>query len=135
MMIIMVVIYKQHYPRWVICATLIVRTASMNCPGALTKAVLMDNVPKNERAKWAALESINMFSWSGSAALGGILVHYHGILFNFCITAFLQFIGTLPLLLLSFFQKKFDEEVVIEAEANDSDIDDDGEEEENDDNE
>lgn len=41
-----------------------------------------------------------MFSWSGSAALGGLLVGYKGIIFNFCVTAFVQFVATLPLVLL-----------------------------------
>lgn len=84
-----------------ICALLVTRTAFMNATSALTKSVLMDHVPNNERAKWSALESFSMFSWSGSAALGGILVSYHGILFNFCITASLQFVATLPHLLLA----------------------------------
>jgi hypothetical protein len=42
-----------------------------------------------------------MVSWSGSAALGGILVEKKGILFNFCVTAGLQFLATGPLVLLS----------------------------------
>mmetsp|Transcript_10309 Transcript_10309/g.24747 ORF Transcript_10309/g.24747 Transcript_10309/m.24747 type:complete len:603 (-) Transcript_10309:11-1819(-) len=85
----------------IICTLLVIRTAFMNATSALTKSVLMDHVPNNERAKWSALESFNMFSWSGSAALGGILVDYHGILFNFCITASLQFVATWPHLLLA----------------------------------
>jgi MFS family permease len=85
----------------VICTLLVLRTAFMNSTSALTKSVLMDHVPKDERAKWSALESFNMFSWSGSAALGGILIDYDGILFNFCITAALQFVATLPHLLLA----------------------------------
>ncbi|CAJ1960025.1 unnamed protein product [Cylindrotheca closterium] len=84
-----------------ICTLMVIRTGFMNATSALTKSVLMDYVPNDERAKWSALESFNMFSWSGSAALGGILVDYHGILFNFCITASLQFVATWPHLLLA----------------------------------
>jgi MFS family permease len=84
-----------------ICTLLVLRTAFMNSTSALTKSVLMDHVPKDERAKWSALESFNMFSWSGSAALGGILVDSDGILFTFCITAALQFVATFPHLLLA----------------------------------
>jgi hypothetical protein len=60
----------------------------------------MDAVPKHERAKWSALESVNMFSWSGSAAIGGLLVGYKGIIFNFLVTGSVQFLGTVPLVLL-----------------------------------
>ena len=51
----------------------LVRTWLMNCTAGLTKSVLNDYVPKRHRAKWNSLESLNVFSWSGSAALGGLL--------------------------------------------------------------
>jgi len=105
-MLAMVHCYRQEYPVWVVCALLLFRTAFMNSTSALTKSVLFDHVPSNERAKWGALESLNMFSWSGSAALGGILVEYKGLVFNFLITASLQFIATMPFLLLSVFGRK-----------------------------
>ena len=44
-----------------------------------------------------------MFGWSGSAFLGGILLDKYGFSFVFCLTAFLQAVGTsvlLPLLFL-----------------------------------
>lgn len=106
LMIAMVVLYKLGAPRIVVCVVLILRTCFMNSPSSLTKSVLMDHVPKEDRGKWASLESVSMVSWSGSAALGGILVESHGILFNFCFTAFLQFLATGPLLLLSFFDDR-----------------------------
>jgi MFS family permease len=106
----MVAAYEHGLPRWVVCAVFVLRTAFNNAPAALTKSVLMDSVPKSERAKWASLESVNMFSWSGSAFLGGILVQHYGILFNFSATAGLQFMATLPLLVLSFYGKDGEDE-------------------------
>ena len=103
LMIAMVFLYKLGAPRILVCLVLILRTCFMNSPSSLTKSILMDHVPKEERAKWASLESVSMVSWSGSAALGGILVDSEGILFNFLCTAFLQFLATGPLLLLSFY--------------------------------
>ena len=103
LMIAMVLSYTQRCPVWVTCIILIFRTAFLNSPSALTRSVLMDHVKKEERGKWSALESLNMFSWSGSAALGGVLVDEKGIVFNFCVTAGLQFLATLPLLVLSLF--------------------------------
>jgi predicted MFS family arabinose efflux permease len=84
-----------------ICILFVIRFSVMNAPGALTRSVLMDNVPKHERAKWSALESVTMFSWAGSAALGGLLVNWNGILFNFIFTAWFQLFSTIPLLLVS----------------------------------
>lgn len=72
----------------------------MNSCSALTKSIIMDAVPQCERGKWSALESVNMFSWSGSAFLGGILVGEEGIIFNFICTSVLQVFATLPLLYL-----------------------------------
>lgn len=103
LMVAMVFSYQLEFSVWVTATILILRTGFMNSPSALTRSVLMDHVPKEERAKWSALESVNMFSWSGSAVLGGLLVDKMGIIFNFCATAFLQFLATLPLLLLSFY--------------------------------
>jgi hypothetical protein len=57
--------------------------------------MLMDNVPSHERGRWSALESVNMFSWSGSAALGGVLVGWVGIVPLFAITASIQFVSSL----------------------------------------
>ena len=101
LMIAMVVLYLRKWPAAAICVVLVFRTAFMNSTSALTKSVLMDAVPKQERAKWSALESLNMFSWSGSAALGGVLVGWRGIIFNFCVTAGLQLVATIPLLVLA----------------------------------
>lgn len=105
LMFAMVLAYTKKQPVWLTCMVLVLRTAFMNSTSALTKSVLMDNVPKKERAKWSALESLNTFSWSGSAAIGGLLVDRWGVVPNFCVTACLQFLATLPFLILSVFGK------------------------------
>mmetsp|Transcript_1736 Transcript_1736/g.2403 ORF Transcript_1736/g.2403 Transcript_1736/m.2403 type:complete len:576 (-) Transcript_1736:146-1873(-) len=89
-----------HMPIWVTCAFFVIRTAFVNSTNPLTRSVLMDHVPKHERGKWSALESVNMVSWSGSAALGGALVKFEGILFNFWCTMGMQLLATIPLVLL-----------------------------------
>ena len=99
-MLLMVLAYVNKLPTPIVVALYLFRTSTINSTGALTKSVLMDNVPRKERGKWAALDSVNMMSWSGSAALGGFLVGLEGILFNFTITASIQILGTLPLVFL-----------------------------------
>ncbi|KAL3920540.1 MAG: hypothetical protein SGARI_006917 [Bacillariaceae sp.] len=86
--------------RWMICVVYVLRTALMNSTSPLTKSLLMDSVPTHERGRWSALESVNMFSWSGSAFLGGMLVKLNGLLFNFSVTAILQVLATIPILVL-----------------------------------
>jgi MFS family permease len=108
-MLAMIASYVSHMPVWFVCFLYLVRTSFMNATSALTKSVLMDYVPKRERGKWSALESVNMFSWSGSAAVGGLLVGYKGILFNFCVTAAIQLIATFPLIALFAREKPEDE--------------------------
>jgi hypothetical protein len=49
------------------------------------------------RAKWNALESVTMATWSGSAVLGGILVDRYGFLTSNLVTASLQLVSTVPL--------------------------------------
>jgi MFS family permease len=100
LMLSMICAYIAGLSTYFVCILFILRTAFMNSTSALTRSMLMDNVPKTERGKWAALESVNMFSWSGSAALGGILVGKIGILPLFGTTAIVQFIATLPIIAL-----------------------------------
>eukprot|EP00538_Stauroneis_constricta_P000620 CAMPEP_0119558286 /NCGR_PEP_ID=MMETSP1352-20130426/10534_1 /TAXON_ID=265584 /ORGANISM="Stauroneis constricta, Strain CCMP1120" /LENGTH=544 /DNA_ID=CAMNT_0007605601 /DNA_START=35 /DNA_END=1669 /DNA_ORIENTATION=- len=100
LMLAMIAAYKNDMSPWVVCGLLVARTGFMNSTRALTKSLVMDNVPRKERAKWSALESVNMFSWSGSAALGGVLVGMHGIIFNFCVTSAFQVLATLPIIAL-----------------------------------
>lgn len=96
----MVASFNYGFSPLFICILFVIRFSVMNAPGALTRSVLMDNVPRHERAKWSALESVTMFSWAGSAALGGLLVNWNGILFNFTFTAWFQLFSTIPLLLV-----------------------------------
>lgn len=99
-LIAMVLSYQNGLPTFIICACFVLRTASINATRGLTRSVLMDEVPKNERAKWSSLEAVNMFSWAGSAIIGGMMVDKEGILANFYFTALWQFISSLPLLYL-----------------------------------
>ncbi len=56
-----------------ICVLFVLRTIFLNSTQALTKSILMDVVPKEERGRWSSFESINTATWAGSAFLGGIL--------------------------------------------------------------
>ena len=87
------------WPTWLVCTLYVLRSAFMNSTSALTRSALMDSVPSRERGKWAAIESVNTFSWSGSAALGGYVLSLLGgdPLPLFGVTAVLQFAATLCL--------------------------------------
>lgn len=99
-MTLLVVFSRFGFPSWMICVVYVLRTGLMNSTTPLTKSILMDSVPTHERGRWSALESVNMFSWSGSAAIGGILVSFDGLLFNFSVTATMQFLATIPVIAL-----------------------------------
>ena len=105
---VMVGCYENGLPPLLVCGVLLLQIASMNATSSLTRSVLMDHVPRDERARWASLESVTMVSWSGSAVLGGILVDSYGLLFNFRATAVLQLVATLPLLLLGLYEDQED---------------------------
>jgi len=55
----------------------------------------MDFVPSNTRARWKSLDSIGVFGWCGSAALGGYLADRFGYTFTFLVTAAVQGTATL----------------------------------------
>lgn len=76
------------------------RTALMNASTPLQRAILMDWVSKKNRGKWSAVESLTNLTWTGSAAVGGLMVDRHGYGFTFEITAGLYVVGSLVLALL-----------------------------------
>ncbi|DBB11008.1 TPA: hypothetical protein ACH3X3_006489 [Trebouxia sp. C0006] len=79
------------------------RTAFANCGRPLMKSLMMDNVASCHRGKFNALDSVRTFSWSGSAAAGGLLIEHFGYQNTFLITAALKLIAYLPLIpLLAF---------------------------------
>mmetsp|Transcript_2307 Transcript_2307/g.4932 ORF Transcript_2307/g.4932 Transcript_2307/m.4932 type:complete len:547 (-) Transcript_2307:50-1690(-) len=71
----------------------VLRTALMNSTYPLNESILMDFVPKNERARWKSLDSVVSFGWCGSAALGGWLTDKYDYTFTFLITAIIQSVG------------------------------------------
>jgi len=91
---------KSLFPTPIIAGIIVLRYAFMQSTDGLTKSVLLNNVPKQERGKWSALESVNRFGWSGSGMIGGLLVQTGGILFAFQITMLIEFIATIPLILI-----------------------------------
>ena len=76
-------------------AIYIARTTLMNCTYPLEEAILMDYVPKETRARWKSLDSIMVFGWCGSAAVGGIIADAYDYSTTFLVTAALQAAGTL----------------------------------------
>ncbi|EKX38858.1 hypothetical protein GUITHDRAFT_89258 [Guillardia theta CCMP2712] len=66
----------------------------------LLKSVTFDFVTKADRAKWASLDSISRFGWSGSAVVGGILIDKFGYGETFFLTAAMQACGAVLYLLV-----------------------------------
>jgi len=75
----------------------LLRMAAANCTRPLMRSVLNQFVPKRHRGKISALDSVRTFSWSGSAALGGILVERIGFEGTFLVTAMIKVGALLPL--------------------------------------
>ncbi|KAG7400215.1 hypothetical protein PHYBOEH_006553 [Phytophthora boehmeriae] len=71
----------------------LMRGGMMRCSQPLRRSILMDYVPKNIRARWNALEGLSVFSWSGSAVLGGFLIDAYGYRMCFIITSFVYVAG------------------------------------------
>ena len=81
--------FLDHRPI-VLVPVYIVRTALVNASYPVRESILMDFVPKNQRARWKSLQSISRFGWCGSAALGGYLSDRWDYTFTFFITATIQ---------------------------------------------
>ncbi|KAJ9450619.1 Major Facilitator Superfamily (MFS), partial [Diplonema papillatum] len=102
---IVVMGYTGHYTtrlpdRLGILVLYLLRVGTLQATGPIRSSIMMDFVPKNKRARWASLQQINQVGWSGSAALGGLLIETHSYRFVFLITAVVHFASTLPKLSL-----------------------------------
>eukprot|EP00301_Raphidiophrys_heterophryoidea_P005685 c12359_g1_i1.p1 GENE.c12359_g1_i1~~c12359_g1_i1.p1 ORF type:complete len:237 (+),score=40.90 c12359_g1_i1:730-1440(+) len=96
----MVLLAPTHTNWKVMVPIYVLRASVLNCTYPLEEAILMDCVPKNQRARWKSVGSVAQFGWCGSAALGGILSDRHGYTFTFLITACMQACGTVLFALL-----------------------------------
>jgi len=63
------------YGKWILVAAYIVRGSALVSVFGLKHALLMDRVPKKHRGKYSAIDDLQSGFWSGSAALGGWLIH------------------------------------------------------------
>ncbi|KAF0718900.1 Aste57867_1400 [Aphanomyces stellatus] len=81
-------------------ALFLLRSGFIRCSEPLRTSLLMDYVPQNQRGRWNALEGLTMFTYSGSAMVGGYLIERHGYRFSFLITAGFYGTGLLAELLL-----------------------------------
>jgi len=78
----------------------VVRMGLANCSRPIMRTIMMDNVLPGSRARWNAADSVRMFSWSGSAAIGGILIDRVGYQKTFVITAAVKVTAVVPLVML-----------------------------------
>ncbi|CAJ1354629.1 unnamed protein product [Effrenium voratum] len=92
------------HPLSLVLPLFLLRGALMNARGPIVRAVVMDLVPSDMRGRWNSIQSMQAFSWSGSAALGGYLVDLAGdYRFTFVVTAGIYsfaFLGYIPIALL-----------------------------------
>ena len=72
----------------------VIRTGLMNSTYPLCESILMDFVPKDQRARWKSLDSVASFGWCGSAAFGGWLADKYDYTHTFLLTAIFQIVST-----------------------------------------
>lgn len=74
------------------------RNALMNASQPLSRAIIMDFIPKKNRGLWNALQSVAWgIFWSASAVVGGFLIGDGNFQRCFLITAGVYAIGTIPI--------------------------------------
>uniref|UniRef100_K3W6E4 Major facilitator superfamily (MFS) profile domain-containing protein n=1 Tax=Globisporangium ultimum (strain ATCC 200006 / CBS 805.95 / DAOM BR144) TaxID=431595 RepID=K3W6E4_GLOUD len=71
----------------------LMRGGMMRCSQPLRRSILMDYVPKDIRARWNAMEGLSVFSWSGSAVVGGYIIDAYGYRTCFLITSLVYVCG------------------------------------------
>ena len=90
----LVVLYHYKFNKWLVVVAYILRTVFMNATYPLEESILMDYVPKKQRARWKSLESVSSFGWCGSAFIGGYLADKYDYTTTFIITIAIQTMAT-----------------------------------------
>jgi len=83
---------------WIMCVTrplyamiplFLLRGSFNNAKAPIGRSIIMDLVTSEYRGRWNFIQSINMFSWSGSAFLGGMIADRAGgdYRYTFAVTA------------------------------------------------
>ncbi len=87
--------------------TLLIRNAFMNASSPVNNALLTDNIPISQRARWSSLASLGwVLLFSLGNIIGGYIIDLFDFSVAFFITACLYLLGTLLLLLLKNEEKK-----------------------------
>jgi MFS family permease len=78
------------------------RRASMNGNQPLSKAILMDIIPKKNRGKWNSINQIGPWMFSNATAvLGGFVIgDFNRFYLSFIIAAFVHIIATIPIIII-----------------------------------
>lgn len=84
--------------KYVVGLFVLLRYAFLNVGTPTIAAILTDHLDENQRALWAALDSVTTAGWCGSAMLGGWLADTYGFGPAFAATLVLHVAGTLCLL-------------------------------------
>lgn len=79
--------FAMVYPLWMSVAMFMVRALLTNATLPLNTALLMDHTSPANRGKWAALNSLNRATWSGSCLIGSAISDAHGYRASFFVTA------------------------------------------------
>ncbi|MHA1302496.1 MAG: MFS transporter [Candidatus Heimdallarchaeaceae archaeon] len=91
-------------PLAILIPIFIARGSLMNASQPLSRSILMDVIPKKNRAKWNSLEAIawGLF-WNVSAVVGGYLIgdiEPFNFRLNFLVTAGIYVVGLIPIIFL-----------------------------------
>jgi len=88
-------------PLWAMVVLFLLRGALMNAAQPLSRSIMMDYVPKQNRGFWNSLQTVawGLF-WNASAVLGGFLIGDGNFALCFFITAGIYTAGLIPALFL-----------------------------------
>jgi len=87
---------------WFASISYVLRSVCLQTRDPMLSAITMDVVPTEQRARWAALNSIRSLSFAASAVVGGVLADRYGYELSFDVTVHALLISTIaaiPLLI------------------------------------
>ena len=96
----MIVCHPKGIGVWIVSCLFIFHGALMNSTSVLSKVLIAAFVPLAEQPKWEKAETIQKLLWSSAGLLGSYVVSGWGLITNLYVTAAVQVLASLPLVVL-----------------------------------
>eukprot|EP01060_Flectonema_neradi_P015711 TRINITY_DN22369_c0_g1_i1.p1 TRINITY_DN22369_c0_g1~~TRINITY_DN22369_c0_g1_i1.p1 ORF type:complete len:506 (+),score=70.88 TRINITY_DN22369_c0_g1_i1:40-1557(+) len=103
--------------RIILVGLFLFRKSVLSSTDSIKRSIVMDYVKPKHRGRWASLDQLGNVGWSGSAAVGGVLIDHYSYQFTFTVTAILHVISLVPKIPLLYLVPRMQQKAAASAKT------------------